>query len=80
MALAFFFHPKFTFASTFRNYVHVTVIGRSSPPEAEPGLSGEFAVLDRRRCAAIALNSRPALSSPKGDWVMRSAVQVAKLA
>jgi hypothetical protein len=29
-----FFHPKFTFASTFRNYGHVTVVGRSSPPEA----------------------------------------------
>jgi hypothetical protein len=36
MALAScgFFHLKFTFASTFRNYVHVTVTGRSFPPEA----------------------------------------------
>src|SRR5271166_3612569 len=28
------FHTKFTFASSFRNYMQVTVIGRSSPPEA----------------------------------------------
>jgi hypothetical protein len=29
-----FFHPKFTFASTLLNYVHITILASISPPEA----------------------------------------------